>query len=334
MTADEVARVLREHDGFLIMSHSDPDGDSVGSQLALCSVLRRLGKRAWAVSDEPVPAIYRFLVGDIRVEPMGAADGADVAVVVDSSNLRRVSGLASLEARKVDILNIDHHRSNTGFGRWNYVDPGACACAEQIYSIVQRLDVRLTQDEASCLYVGILTDTGAFRFPNTTSACLRIAADLVDAGFCADCVARKVFWEKTPESTHLLGLALSGLEVSHGGRIATMVVSREMSRQASASDADSDGFASYTKVIAGVKVGLLLRDSERGVVRVSLRSDAGVDVERVARVFGGGGHPTSAGCVLEGSLGSVKTRVLEEVVQLLDGPSEQPRAGHGRGSGS
>ncbi len=308
---------MKDHESFVIMSHSDPDGDSIGSQLALASALGRIGKTAKAVADDRTPVIYRFLEGSVHVEPPSAGATADVVVVVDSSNLQRVSGLDSIGGRERPILNVDHHRSNTEFGRWNYVDPEACACAEQVYSVILELGVELTVDEAANLYVGILTDTGAFRFPNTTSRCLRVAADLVDQGIPAAEIARKVFWEKTPESTHLLGMALSSLEIIDGGRIASMVVSREMSRKAQASASDSDGFASYTKVITGVKVGLLFRQLDGDGVRVSLRSDSGVDVERVARIFGGGGHPTSAGCVVEGAIEEVRERVIGEVLRLL-----------------
>jgi len=318
VNAEEVARILTEYDGFRIVSHADPDGDSVGSQLALCSSLRRLGKRAWAVSDDPVPAIYRFLQGGVEMESGSAGEDAVVVVVVDSSNPQRVSGLDFPGVDGVRILNIDHHKSNTRFGRWNYVDPEACACAEQVYRVLGAMGVEPTAEEAACLYIGILTDTGAFRFPNTSSACFRMAADLVDRGFSAADVARRVFWNKTLESTRLLGSALSSLDVCHDGQVAVMVVSQDMSRAARATAADSDGFASYTKVISGVRVGLLFRQLDGGSVRVSLRSDSGVDVERVARRFGGGGHPTSAGCVVEGSLESAKATVLGEVVRLLD----------------
>jgi phosphoesterase RecJ-like protein len=314
----DVAGVLQDHSRLVILSHPDPDGDSIGSQLALCSVLRRLGKQAWAVSEDKMPAIYRFLEGPVCVEsPMEVSD-PDLLVVVDASNRQRVSGLPALEASGAEILNIDHHRSNTRFGRWNYVDSEASACAEQVYGILRHMDVDLTENEAACLYVGLLTDTGAFRFPNTTSGCLRIASELVNHGFSAAEVSRRVFWEKTPESTRLLGLALSALEVRHDGQIAVMHVSRDMSREAGASASDSDGFASYTKVITGVKVGLLFREQNGEGVRVSLRSDSGVDVERVARLFGGGGHPTSAGCVLAGALDDVKRQVVGEVERLLD----------------
>jgi len=320
----DVAQVLKDHESFVIMSHSDPDGDSIGCQLALTSALRRIGKTAKAVADDRTPVIYRFLEGSVHLEPASAGAAADVVVVVDSSNVQRVGGLDSIGVRERPILNIDHHRSNTRFGDWNYVDPEACACAEQVYGVILELGIRLTMEEAANLYVGILTDTGAFRYPNTTARSLRVAADLVDHGIPAAEIARKVFWEKTPESTHLLGMALSSLEIIERGRIASMVVSREMSTRAQASSSDSDGFPSYTKVISGVKVGLLFRQLDGDGVRVSLRSDSGVDVERVARIFGGGGHPTSAGCVVEGSIEDVRERVIGEVARLLHEQDGQP----------
>ena len=318
MNARAAAALLKEHDRFVILSHAEPDGDSLGSQLALCSALRRMGKQAWAVGSERPPRIYGFLEGSVRVEPPAAGATAALAVVVDSSNLERVGGRESLPLDERPILNVDHHRSNTRFGTWNYVDPDACACAEQVYGILRELDLRLTPEEAAALYVGILTDTGAFRFPNTTSRCLRIAAELVDYGISAAGVARKVYWEKSPGQTHLLGMVLASLEIEHEGEIASMVISREMSRKAGASASDSDGFASYTKVIAGVKVGLLFRETDGNGIRVSLRSDSGVDVERVARLFGGGGHPTSAGCVIDEPLDVARKRVAAEVVRLLE----------------
>lgn len=308
--------IIKASQSFLVTSHIDPDGDAVGCELATVSVLRRLGKRVTGALEDPVPPSYVFLEGaaDIATSAAGAGRGPwDVAVVVDSATLERTGWVADAVRTCGAIINIDHHRSNTGFGTENVVETEAGACGEIVYRVIEELGAGLVTTEAEALYVAILSDTGCFRFPSTTGSTLRIAAHLLDLGVKPHHAASEVYWKKSLPSLRILGDALRSMEVSDDGMIATMGLTRAMYRDSGATDMDTEGFANYPRSISGVAVGALLREIDEGHFRVSLRAAEGYDVDAIAKVFGGGGHMAAAGFRIDGNLESVQARVLREI---------------------
>jgi phosphoesterase RecJ-like protein len=312
--ADAVARA----ESFLIASHIDPDGDAIGCELAILSILRRLGKSAQVISDEPIPDTFTFLAGSGDVI-VGEAPAADAAMVVDAASLDRL-GRAEGPVRACPlIINIDHHASNSYFGNHNLVETGAGACGEVIHRLIRVLGLEPTRDEAEALYVAIVSDTGCFRFPTTTGETLRTAADLLDSGVKAYHAASEIFWKRSPAGLRLLSNALSTIEVSNGGNVATMDITQRMYEEAGATPRDTEGFANYPRSIRDVLVGVLIREIGDDLFRVSLRSREGYPISDVAASFGGGGHPTAAGFRIRGERGQVKARIRDAIqAALLD----------------
>jgi phosphoesterase RecJ-like protein len=315
-TYRKIADLIAAKKTFIVSSHVAPDGDAVGCQLAIYSVLKRLGKNIRVISEDGVPDNFVFLEGSSDVE---RADGqaADVAIVVDSAGLDRIGVAREVVAKCGAVVNLDHHRSNTDFGDINLVDTAAGATAEMVYILLKLVTDRLTEGEASALFSGIMTDTGCFRFPTTSSRTLRIAAELLDQGARPYRLASEIFWNKNVAGMKLLSEALATIETTDGGRVATMDVTKAMMDDSGADHVDTEGFANYPRLIKGVLVGVLLREIAEGSFRVSLRSKETVDVNEIARAFGGGGHQTAAGFRIEGDLGEVKTRIRREVSSHL-----------------
>jgi phosphoesterase RecJ-like protein len=316
---ETIAGVIGGARSFLVASHIDPDGDAIGCELAMLSILKQLGKNVKVISDEPVPGTFAFLRGSDEVvsgdDP--AIGPADVGLVVDSASLDRLgSAEPAIRACRV-IVNIDHHGSNTMFGHHNLVETDAGACGEVVYRLARSMGVTFTKEEAEALYVAILSDTGCFRFPTTTGETLRIAGHLLDAGVEAYHAAAEIFWKKSYAGLKLLSNALSTIEITSGGSVATMEVTRRMYEETGTTPRESEGFANYPRSIENVVVGVLIREIGEGRFRVSLRAREGYSISDVAGSFGGGGHPTAAGFRISGDREEVKARIRSALEAAL-----------------
>jgi phosphoesterase RecJ-like protein len=324
-TYQKLADLIEARESFIITSHVAPDGDAIGCQLAIFSVLKRLGNNVRVVSEDGVPDSFAFLEGSDEV--LRVADSpADVAIVVDSSGLDRVGSVGEVIAACSDIVNIDHHRSNSYFGTQNLVDTSAGATAEIIYRLLKMIADPLTAGEAEALFGGIMTDTGCFRFPTTSARTLRVAAELLDLGAKPYHVASEIFWNRSVSSLKLLSEALATIETTDDGRVATMDVTRAMMEDSGTDHFDTEGFANYPRLIGGVLVGVLLRELDRGHFRVSLRSKESVDVNEIARTFGGGGHQTAAGFRIKGDIADVKHKIRREISRHILGSTSTREA--------
>jgi phosphoesterase RecJ-like protein len=307
-----IADLVRRSSSFLITSHIDPDGDAIGSALAIASVLRRLGKSVKVVLEDQVPLTFSFLKGSDSVIT-SPTDPCEVAIVVDAGSLDRVGWVKEVVLECGVVANIDHHGSNDQFGHHNLVVTSAGACGEIVYRLVTGLVDSLTKDEAEALYVAILSDTGCFRFPTTSSDTLRTAASLIDAGVRPYHAASEIFWKRSPSALRLLSSALSTIEVTDGGAVATMEITKQMFEESGVNPKEIEGFANYPRSIRDVRVGALVREMNDGLFRVSLRAREGYRVDGVAKSFGGGGHPTAAGFRIRGDIEDVKTKLREEI---------------------
>jgi phosphoesterase RecJ-like protein len=306
---------------FLITAHIDPDGDAVGSSLALAHALRHLGKDADVVLDSPIPATLAFLPGAETIRrPEQISRRYANAFVLDSSSLDRVGSVSgrSLEP-DARIAVIDHHWGNDGFGDLRLVNPESSATAELVYDLIELLGVPIGPEIAECLYTGILSDTGGFRYANTSARTLRVAARLVERGARSSVVAEALYATKTAPSLRILGLALASLETKSGGRIGAMTISREMFEKAGALPEDADGIVQYAKALAGARVGILVQETAPNEIRASLRSDGSVDVNQVASLFGGGGHRNAAGLRVHGALDQVSRDIVRALEQAMNG---------------
>lgn len=315
------------HDRFLILSHIDPDGDAVGSSLGLAWALRAIGKDVIVASDTPVPVNLRFLPGaeGIRLA-RDVQDPPRAVFVVDCSSLDRIGPSAlELVAPDARIACVDHHAGSDGFGDPRLVRVEASATAELIDEVLEACGIPVGPETAACLYAGIASDTGAFRFQNTTPHVLRLAARLVERGADPSRTAVSLFGRKSPASLRVLGLALASLESRADGKVSVLTISREMFDQAQAAPEDADGIVQYAQAVNGARIGVLIQETAPGEVRISFRSDGSVDVNDVAGRFGGGGHKNAAGARLRGELSVVRESVLRVLEQAVNGGPPAPR---------
>ncbi|HYQ89926.1 MAG TPA: bifunctional oligoribonuclease/PAP phosphatase NrnA [Candidatus Binatia bacterium] len=311
---------------FLITAHVDPDGDAVGSCLGLLLALRHRGKEGQVILDSPLPDSLAFLPesGGIR-RPEQVAKRFRHAFVLDSPSLERVGRVATtnLEAN-AGIAFIDHHWGNEGSSATRMVSIEAAATAELVYDLIVAWRVPLSPEIATCLYTGILSDTGSFRYANTSARTLRASARLVEHGAPAAAVAEALYATKTAPSLRILGLALASLETKGGGRIGAMTISREMFERAGAKPEDADGIVQYAKALVGARVGVLVQEVAPDEIRASLRSDGTVDVNQVASQFGGGGHRNAAGLRVQGKLETVRQDLFRALERAMNGGLPPP----------
>jgi phosphoesterase RecJ-like protein len=313
---NEIAETLKREDGFLISTHVNPDGDALGSQLALYSALKDMGKSVKVVNLDPVPWIYRFLPFSEAVErhEKGRYYQPSYLIVLDAGGFERIGkDLAKMIRPRKGIVNIDHHSESLPFGDLNLIDPNSCATSEIILHLIRLMDLPLGRERAICLYTGIMTDTGGFRFPNTTPGCLRAAAELVEEGVDVQKIYEAVYETTTYGRVKLLGEILSTISLDESGRIAWMCVTEEMFRRTGTGREDLEGFINHARAIVGVEVAMLFVELDSNRTKVSLRSKNGLNVAKIAALFGGGGHEKAAGCTVELPMRETVKVLLEAV---------------------
>jgi len=293
----------------MITSHIRPDGDGLGSGLALYWMLRSLGKDATVLLRDRVPPAYNVLPGsDMVVVAQDVMEDYEAAFIIECSDVMR-PGLPSLKHQFV--VNIDHHSTTTAFGDVNWIDPTAAAVGEMIYNLCKALGVQVTKEIAECIYTALLTDTGSFHFSNTTERTLKIASELVRLGVEPARISQALFYSYPFSKIKLLGLVLSTIERDETGRLAWVTMDRETMYESEASEEDSDGIVNHALSVGDVDAVAFFKELEPGVYRVSLRSKGKNNVAKVAEMFGGGGHRNAAGCRIEGDFEDVKRRVIE-----------------------
>lgn len=321
MGLTEASAALERHRHILVTSHYNPDGDCIGSQLGLVSLLGRLGKKVEVVDQDPVPERYHFLPGWEGIKNEIAPSRATVAVVLDSAGLDRIGRAAgAIVPARMEIVNIDHHISNEGFGQAQYVDPAASSTCELVHRIAKRLSKTLTPDEASCLLCGIITDTGGFRYSSTSPSTMRAAAELMEQGAGLADIATSLYFEEKPETLRLLGELLVGMRRSDKAPLAWMSVGLEQLERHGLDMSETEEFVRYALSARGVEVGLMFKEQGDGQVRLSFRSKGRYDVNRLAGVFGGGGHTQAAGARVPGSLAEVEGPVIQALEkEMTDG---------------
>lgn len=319
----EIIKVILTHNKFLVLSHAHPDGDSIGSQLAFASVLRELGKDVLVANQDPIPDKYLFLSGVDGVMTTIPPDyTCDVLAILDTASLKRLGSLAGqLPVKDVVMINIDHHVSNDRFGHIMLVRPERSSTSEIVFELIKAMDVPLTPERAEQLYTGIVTDTGSFRHPNTTFDSFITGASLVKSGADPSRVASALYSANSVSRMRLLGLVLSSIDVVRD--VCCLTLTREMVQLSGASMDESEDFVDFPLSLKGVRVGLLFREEGDGQIRISFRSKEEMDVDEIARVFGGGGHESAAGCVIRGELEDVKKAVVREVFKKLEEGKEQ-----------
>jgi phosphoesterase RecJ-like protein len=311
--------LIKENQRFALTTHLSPEGDAIGSALALRLVLRRLGKEALVVLQDPAPQSLRFLKGAEGIKcPKGFPEQFDPQLwfVLDCANFERVGeGVARLiERNGRPIINIDHHIDNPNFGQLNYVRQTA-ATSQLIFKLAQTLKI-IDAEIATSIYAGIVADTDAFRNANTDAAALRDAAALMEHGARANEAILNLYERRTPGELHLLGWTLLHARIEDS--LTWCVLSAKTFAELGASHQDTEHLVDTLRTIEGVKVAVLFKELDGGRVKVSFRAKPGFTVNEVAHRFGGGGHEQAAGCVITGELAAVEGEVLEELRRRLD----------------
>jgi len=303
----------------LLASHSDPDGDAVGSLLALGIAIGRRSQKTTIYNASPIPAVYRFLPSVERiVRHIKKANAYDLALIMDCGDLPRIGEASTTVSQIPVVINIDHHISNTGFGDIQLIDPLACSTAEIVYRLIKALDVPLNKAIATSLYTGILTDTGSFRFSSTNQAAFAISQEMTELGVEPHDVAQHVYGTYSLGRIKLLNLALDSIEISENGKLSIMTVTGAMFAETGTHPEDVDGMINYARRIEDVKVAALIQEQQNGNshsnshcrYHVSLRSDGTVDVAAIAGSFGGGGHASAAGFQIEATLTELKSDII------------------------
>ncbi|HHV71471.1 MAG TPA: bifunctional oligoribonuclease/PAP phosphatase NrnA [Clostridia bacterium] len=314
---------LMNYNSFLLTTHLSPDGDGIGAILALGLTLRKLNKDVeWLVLD-PIPNMYKFLpsVTEIKssVEEISDFNKRQI-IIIDSSDLERVGGWTKqIDSNRQLIFNLDHHISNTNFGDFQLVNSEAASVCELIYSLIVELDQEISRDVATCLLTGLITDTGCFRFSNTTTDTFELAIKLINLGGEYRKIITNVYETKSYQEVLLLGKTLNTLVLEKEGRLAWLVIDLNTIRNLGIDSEQTESIVNLARNIEGVKLAILFKQVEDGVVKVSFRSREDVDVAKLALEFGGGGHPRASGCSLKSTtLQQAQELVLNKARKLFD----------------
>ncbi len=315
----QIAQMICDRDDFLIVGHSIPDGDCIGSLLGLYLGLLSLGKRTRVFVQDPVPAIYGYLPGATDIlGPNQIGQPEPNLIYLDCSDRERVGDTAvTILAGEHHIINIDHHQSNTGFGTLNHVDAKASSTAELVFDLLEHLQVQIDAAIANALYVGIFQDTGGFQHKSTTAASFRTAAVLMEKGVDLDAIKHNLFESKSIEELRLLALALRSINSSHDGNIVWMSLNYQDVVEVGALNICPEGIINNTLAIKGAQVGLLFRELSPGNIKIGFRSKGGIDVAALAARFGGGGHTRAAGAQLTGTMEDVEREVVLAVESVI-----------------
>ena len=295
---------------FLITSHARPDGDAVGSALAIAEILQHLGCESQIILADPPPLIYKSLPGvETILVDSSVPSGDTPAIILECDSIER-TGLKGLEGRT--LINIDHHASGRPYATLNWIDEHACAVAEMVYRIAVAAKVPITSAMATCLYAAILSDTGSFTYPSTSASTFELAHDLAEHGASPSEIARDLYFSNPESKIRLLAVALTNMKCE--GPIAwSWVTDAEMERTGASAE-DCEGVVNYLIGITGVESAVFLRElSPNGEFRLSIRSKGKIDVAQIAESFGGGGHRSASGCTLNGPLAVATERILTQL---------------------
>jgi len=316
---DQIGRVLRENERFAVLSHVRPDGDALGSQLALALSLQQLGKKVRVWNEDGMLEKYSFLPrGDLLTKPPHTAEDVDAAIALDTAIQNRL-GTAFTAVRSAKIwINIDHHLSNPGYGDLVHVDPTAPATGQIIFDLIKSQGFPFDREIAENLYAAISTDTGSFQYPKTSARTFEVAAELVCTGIDVGQLSQQLYENYPRRRVELLRELLRTMRFERDGRVASFSLSLQTAAELQVLPEDNEGLIDHLRAIRGVIVAVFFEELADGKVRVSMRSKSdAVDVCAICQKFGGGGHTLAAGARVRGTLAEVERNVLEEICDVV-----------------
>ncbi len=308
----ECADILSNQDNILIITHAHPDGDTLGSGFALCRALLKLGKKARVICADEIQTKYLNAIGELEMPEFKE----DFVVAVDVATINLLGDIAESYGDKIDLC-IDHHNSNTGYAKYTLLDGTAAAACETVMEVIKALGVSIDKDIANCLFTGISTDTGCFRYASTSAATFKAASELVELGAENGKINRIMFETKTKTYAAIERLALEGMQFFLNDRVCVITVTQDMYKQTGSQESETEALPSLTRQIEGVEVGLTIREKTNGECKCSIRTFERVDASKLAAFFGGGGHSQASACRFECSVEEAKKLLVEKCEELL-----------------
>ncbi|MCR5208052.1 MAG: bifunctional oligoribonuclease/PAP phosphatase NrnA [Eubacterium sp.] len=312
INVEKCAKILKDKDNILILMHAHPDGDTLGCGFALCSALLKLGKKAKAVCADVIPSKYGYLFEGVEMPDFKE----EYIVSVDVAAEKLLGDFEKVYGGRIDLC-IDHHATNSGYAEYLLLNADAAAAAETVLKVIKALGVKIDKHIADCLFTGISTDTGCFRYASATSNTYRAAAELIDYGAENGMINRAMFETKTWSYAALERLALEGMEFYGDDRICLIAVTRDMYEKTGTQEQDTEAIPPLTRQIEGVEIGLTLREKEDGTCKCSIRTYESVDASKLAAFFNGGGHKQAAACELDCNIDEAKRRLVEKSLEMI-----------------
>lgn len=318
---NQILKLIKKSKTILVTSHMDPDGDSVGSQLAWASFLKSFKKKVKVVNQGGIPEKYLFLDSQNLIENIDTQDYTDfkpdLVFILECSYLNRIGRVKKLLTPEVPLVNLDHHQDNQKFGTINILDKKASAVGELIFDLLKLAKFKITPQVANWLYAAILTDTGRFHFSSTTSKALKVSAELIELGADPKRLTDNIYYSVNVSDLRFLGYVLSQMEIQEDGKISSITLKREILDRYQINTENTEGIVDYSLLLKGVKVGILFKEIAPDKTKVSLRSQNNLDISKIAKSFGGGGHKNAAGCLLRVNLEKAKEIVIGEIKKWI-----------------
>ena len=315
MTLDNILEEINKAEKIVILTHENPDGDAIGSGLAMYHALKAYGKKPDIIVPEH-SRTFNCLPGIEEVKTESNIEHYDLAISLDCATIKMLNGFADyFENARVKVC-IDHHSTNTMFGDYNYVNPAAPACSQILLVILEYFGIEISKEIGTCILAGIITDTGGFKYQGVTAETFEFVAWLLNKGVNVSKLYRQVLEVKTKANFELHRLASNRIEFLENGKVAYTYITAEDEKSVNAESGDHEGIVEIGRSVEGVEVSVFVRETEKGC-KISLRSNEYVNVADACIVFGGGGHARAAGCTIKGSVEQAKEKILKEVIRLL-----------------
>ena len=315
MTLDNILEEINKAENIVILTHENPDGDAIGSGLAMYHALKAYGKKPDIIVPEH-SRTFNCLPGIDELKTESDIEHYDLAIALDCAAIKMLNGFADyFENAKVKVC-IDHHSTNTMFGDYNYVNPAAPACSQILLVILEYFGIEISKEIGTCILAGIITDTGGFKYQGVTAETFEFVAWLLNKGVNVSKLYRQVLEVKTKANFELHRLASNRIEFLENGKVAYTYITAEDEKGVNAESGDHEGIVEIGRSVEGVEVSIFVRETEKGC-KISLRSNDYVNVADACIVFGGGGHARAAGCTIQGSVEQAKEKILKEVIRLL-----------------
>lgn len=310
-------RYIEASNNIYLASHIQPDGDNIGSLLALGSAIEKLNKKVHIIKVDNIPKEYQFLPNMHLFKESNIEETIDLFIALDSGDIDRLGIAKDMALKAKKLINIDHHITNENFGDLNIVLPTASATGEIVYCIIKKMGVEIDEDISTCLYVAISTDTGSFMYDNTTEHTHLVAADLLSRGIDLNNIIVNIYQSRTLERTKLFIESLNTLDMFKKGKIAIVKVTQDMLKTCKATLEDTEGIVSFIRDIENVEVACILKEISKEETKVGLRSKKKVDVSSISLKFNGGGHKRAAGCTIYDTIEKAKKIILNEIYNVI-----------------